>query len=287
MKRFWLFLLVFISFYQLEAATKKQKKMHQLAICAITRDDAPYLKEWVEFHLHQGVERIFIYDNLSKDHPELALKEHIEKGNVEIIKWDIDHKTRKEWLSCQNGAYLNCAKKIKNNFKWCAFIDTDEFLFCPTGQKIPTFLKQFDPYEQICVNWLIFGTSNIQKAQPGKLIQELLLRTTTDRHNDCKSIVQLKYAVDCQSPHFFFTKNMIMVNPNKERITIGDFTKKRPSIDKLRINHYLFRDLDFFHNIKLARIKQQGKGADHMIEMEKSFNQVRDESILKCLPKEI
>lgn len=285
MKNLCLFLFILISSISLEASLKKQKK-YGLAICAITRNDAPYLKEWVNFHLHQGVEHIYIYDNLSEDHPEIALKDYIKKGFVEIIKWDVDHKTRKEWLSCQTGAYTHCAKARKNTVKWCAFLDTDEFLFCPSGQKIPDFLKQFSTYDQLAVSWLIFGTSNVQKAQPGKLAQELLFRNEVDKSHNCKSIVRLQQAIECPNPHFFITKNMhMLVDPNKQQITPRQFNKAPYGIDKLRIHHYMFRDLDFFLNTKLARLKQQGKDTIYYIEFEKLFNKVRDDSILKCLPK--
>lgn len=34
-----------------------------LSICAIFKDEAPYLPEWIEFHRSVGVERFFLYDN--------------------------------------------------------------------------------------------------------------------------------------------------------------------------------------------------------------------------------
>lgn len=284
MKKIGLLFIFLFAFFSAEAAQKQKK--YELAVCSITRNDAPYLKEWVDFHLHQGVEHIYIYDNLSEDHPETVLRDYIQKGIVEIIKWNIDHKTRQEWLACQTGAYMDCAKKKKHIVRWCAFIDTDEFLFCPSGQKIPDFLQQFMAYEQIAVNWLIFGTSNVQKAQPGKLVQELLYRTETNRANCCKSIVRLQQAVGCENPHYFLTRNMgLMVQTNKKTIRPDQLNTQAPCFDDLRIHHYTYRDLDFFYNTKIARVRQQGKDPKDILEYEKTFNKVRDESILKCLPK--
>ncbi len=285
-KNLYLVLCILFSFSLLEATEKdKNKKTYDLAICAITRNDAAYLKEWVDFHVHQGVQRFYIYDNLSEDQPEKALKDYIKKGVVEIIKWDNNHQTRPEWLDCQTGAYTDCAKNQKDTVKWCAFLDTDEFLFCPTGQKLTEFLKDFDPYQQIAVNWLIYGTSNIKKVHPGKMTQELLYRTNTDRLNDCKCIVRLKDAIKCPSPHFFFVKdNNLFVNGNKQLTQPYDFSRKAPNIDKIRINHYMFRDMDFLQNNKIARLKQQGKGTDYIILLEKRSNECFDDSILKCLP---
>ena len=38
-----------------------------LAVCAIFRDEARYLAEWVSFQRVQGVERFYLYDNRSAD----------------------------------------------------------------------------------------------------------------------------------------------------------------------------------------------------------------------------
>ena len=40
-----------------------------LAICAIFRDEAPFLDEWIAFHRLMGVEHFFLYDNGSVDNP--------------------------------------------------------------------------------------------------------------------------------------------------------------------------------------------------------------------------
>ena len=41
--------------------------MAYLAICTIYRDNAPYFREWIEFHRLVGVERFFLYNNRSDD----------------------------------------------------------------------------------------------------------------------------------------------------------------------------------------------------------------------------
>lgn len=279
MKKICLILTIFF-FHALHAYK------YDLAICAITRDDGPYLKEWVEFHIHQGVQRFFIYDNLSEEPAEKFLQEYIKMGVVEVIKWDVEHETRAEWLSCQCNAYMNCVNLQRKTIKWCAFIDTDEFLFCPSGMKLTQFLKDFKGYHQIAVNWKIFGTSNVQKAAAGNLIQELLFTGETQGHENCKCIVRLDKALGCSNPHIFFIKNKsLLVNPDKQTVTASDFAKKPPRMNKIRINHYMFRDLDFFHHKKLARLLQQVRPIDAMIKLESNFNSVYDDSILRCLPK--
>ena len=46
---------------------EKNLFLHELAIVAIVKDEAHYLKEWLDYHLAAGVDHFFIYDNDSKD----------------------------------------------------------------------------------------------------------------------------------------------------------------------------------------------------------------------------
>ena len=60
-----------------------------LAVCAIYRDEGPYLREWVEFHRLAGVERFYLYDNGSTDEHEEVLRPYVEEGLVELNPWPI------------------------------------------------------------------------------------------------------------------------------------------------------------------------------------------------------
>jgi len=53
-----------------------------LSICGIYRDEAFYLREWIEFHRLVGVERFYLYDNFSEDNHREVLAPYIESGIV-------------------------------------------------------------------------------------------------------------------------------------------------------------------------------------------------------------
>ena len=55
-----------------------------LSICAVYRDEAPYLREWVAFHSLVGVERFYLYNNRSDDGHREALAPYVEDGSVTI-----------------------------------------------------------------------------------------------------------------------------------------------------------------------------------------------------------
>ncbi len=52
----------------------------QLAICAIAKNEGPYFKEWIEWHLAHGVDQFFIYDNESTDDTKDILEPYIKQA---------------------------------------------------------------------------------------------------------------------------------------------------------------------------------------------------------------
>jgi len=272
-KLFFLFIFLFINFSLIAYE-------YDLAICAIFRDDAPYLKEWIDFHLKQGVQKFYLYDNFSKDKPAIELKKYIKKGIVEIIPWRKEHNTHDEWIITQCSSYLDFAKKHRHDTKWAIFIDTDEFMFCVDGKKITKFLKDYEYYEQISVPWLIYGTSNIQKVPKDKLTRKLLMRAEIGHNVWSKAIVRVDKIVSCPSMHYFLTKNThLEIDENyNQKLTI----RENPTYNKIRINHYFCRDLDFLLNVKMPRLLHQGRPYyQNLIDDEKKCNQVYDDIILK------
>ena len=37
--------------------------MYDLSVCAIFKDEASYLKEWIEYHKLVGVQHFYLYEN--------------------------------------------------------------------------------------------------------------------------------------------------------------------------------------------------------------------------------
>src|ERR1700733_4250019 len=74
------------------------KFKYQLAICAIFRDEAPYLKEWIEFHKLVGVEHFYLYNNCSEDDYSAVLQTYIDQEEVELIQWPYLANSWENWL---------------------------------------------------------------------------------------------------------------------------------------------------------------------------------------------
>ena len=56
----------------------------RVAICAIAKNEGPYLREWVAYHHLLGFDPIIVYDHESDDESPGAL--HLEdRGVVEVV----------------------------------------------------------------------------------------------------------------------------------------------------------------------------------------------------------
>lgn len=50
---------------------------------SISKNEAPYIKEWIEFHKLVGFTKFYFYDNESEDNTVDILKPYIDSGLVE------------------------------------------------------------------------------------------------------------------------------------------------------------------------------------------------------------
>jgi Domain of unknown function. len=274
-------------FYLVTSTIFPRDCTYQLAICSIFQNDASYLPEWIDFHEKQGVEHFFLYNNLSEDNYKEILAPYVKKGLVEIIDWPKQHKSVAEFNALQSASYMDCIKKNKKTCKWIAFLDTDEFLFSPLKCDLKMVLSKFLKVGGVCVNWVIYGTGNVEKIEPNEKMTDLLLwrapfNTTVNKH--VKSIVQPKYVVGCiNAHHFAFFRGYSCVTENNDFVDscFSDYV----SVNLLRINHYFQRDLNFLHNIKLPRQAKWGKDANHedLKNIESMFNDEYDDILLNSL----
>lgn len=256
---------------------------YELGICCIFRDDANYLEEWIDFHLKQGVDHFWLYNNFSKDNYENVLKPYILSKKVTLIEWDKPHEDADSWVKVQNGAYMDCITSNKDNVNWIACIDSDEFLFLVKGGNIKNFLKKYESIQCLCVDWQMYGTNGINTSH-GNMIKEILYRGSSDYLVATKCIVKPRFVVSCHFAHYFWVINQNQcVDENYKSVKVEECCFKKPSVDKIRINHYFCRDKTFFQEVKLKRASQQGRNSQRLIDQEKMCNSIYDDSILKVI----
>lgn len=261
---------LFIAFFSIFLAPSYCHQ-YDLVICAIfCEDDLPYMKEWIDFHEKQGVQHIYLYNHLgNRSNIDAHLKNHIDSNFVEIKDWPYRFNNCQEWNRIQQNAYMDCMKQIKETCKWCAIIDSDEFLFSPLYGNLVSALDNYNDYSGVVVNWVCYGTSNHCLLPGQKLTDHLVYRQklVPGTQTTIKSIVKPNY-VTGGFIHRFDYSSSFAVNEKFQRI---DGFVSPLSCERFRINHYWSRDLTFFLNIKIPR-RLNWDSNDTVILIEKTLN---------------
>lgn len=148
----FIYLLVIVPFIFFINHSWKNKYEHTFAVCAMFKDEAPYLREWIEYHHHVlGATKFYLYNNDSTDNYEEILEPYTKKGIVEIIDWESCEKNALNGYNCiswdryQIGAYNDCLKnRALGKARWVAVCDIDEYIV-PVGKSrtFKALLKEF------------------------------------------------------------------------------------------------------------------------------------------------
>jgi hypothetical protein len=195
-----------------------------LAACAIFRNEARYLAEWVAFHLVVGVEHLFLYNNRSDDGYGEILEPFVAAGTVTLIDWPV--------YPGQNEAYDDCVRRTSGEWRWVAFIDLDEFLFSPRLRPVPELLARFEDVPGVGVPWGQFGTSGHKTPPPGLVIENYTqMRLGRRNLRQFKSVVDPAAVTKCLGPHTFRYTDPAFRGP----------VPRFASVHDLRVNHYFSR----------------------------------------------
>ena len=251
--------------------------MAYLSICAIFKDEARYLREWIEFHRLVGVERFFLYDDHSSDGGREAVTPWVSEGLVSVSDCPIPLRE-----GGQGWAYADALRRARRLTRWLAFIDVDEFLFSPGGTPLPEVLRDYEQHPGVVVNWQVYGSSGLTVKPDGLVIESFVKRARMQwvRNRRIKSIVDPTRAVRPIGPHFFeYADGALAVTEGHEPvrvISVDPWTRrmrrglsrlplietdpyairrssvKQVSVGRLRLNHYAVRSRQEFEQ-KTAR----------------------------------
>ena len=225
-----------------------------LAFVLIAKNEATYIKEWLDFHIKQGVSKFIIYDNESTDNFREVLQPYIASGVV--IYHTISNKAR------QIDAYNIALNTYRNQFKYMGFIDGDEFVFVRKNPYcesysiydfIEGFMKAHPNAGALGINWLIFGSSHHEKRPEGGVLENFTMCAEKDFPANCltkyicnpmKILTTSTHGSFCRKGYYFMNEDGdILDRPKKEEV----------HFEQIRINHYFCKSKEEYIAIKMKR----------------------------------
>jgi len=260
---------------------------YDISICTIFQNEAPYLKEWIDYHRGIGVDHFVLYNNDSKDNFEEVLSHYINAGIVEVHYWPDLWPETFFGVGCQPAAYRDGLSRLNGKSKWVCFIDTDEFILPMQEENLKICLKNhYEEHFAIYVNWLLFGTSGV-KVVPGEPLLPHLTKCASKDHpwnGIGKTIVRPEAIENLNEIHFFSLRPGFRYSDGDA--SMGGYDHQRH--DKyLRINYYTFRDENFLWTTKLERylnwIPSESHWKEEFTEKNKQYSVTEDYFILKFL----
>ncbi len=208
--------------------------MSRLAICAIFKNEAAFLLEWIAYHRIVGFDHFYLYDNDSTDGGADLIRQSNLARYVTVTQWP--------QRPGQLPAYRDFIDHHAQGFDWAAFIDLDEFLLPLEGRSVRPILESLGTASAVLVHWRVFGPSGWDERPAGLAIDNYTKRAAdsfqSNRH--IKSVVRCADLIDVSgNPHQFLLRG----EPCDAlgRTIPNDPIQKSSCHERLVINHYQTR----------------------------------------------
>lgn len=198
---------------------------YEVAVCAIFKDEALFMREWIEYHLLIGVDHFYLYNNFSSDNYEEILKPYLNNHIVTLTDWPIHGND-----NAQDRAYADCLHRFRDETHWVAIIDLDEFINLRKCDNIKKWLEKFEKYPSVYLFWKHFGASGVMEHIPNTFVIE---EYTSCWENLCdfgKSIV---------NNNFYFPPQ-IMQHQIKTKVSICNMVFLIPVINDMKNFNRMF-----------------------------------------------
>jgi hypothetical protein len=250
-----------------------QFNMYDLTICAIFKDEALYLKDWINYHTRLGVQYFYLYNNNSSDNFLESIKDF---SNVSVYDWP-KHPGQ---VQAYNDCILTKAKS-----KWLALIDIDEYIVPNKSDSIVEVLKDYETslVSGLCISWAWFGDNNKEKYEDIPVPVRFDLRYYGHSPH-VKSIVRPERIMGAVNPHWCHPlRGKGYYNVDEDFEAANTATPKQEKTRVIQINHYYTKSKEEWA-LKCAKGRadiREHRGLEGIDIINKSTRREIDTSILR------
>lgn len=228
-------------------------KKYNLAVCSIFKNEARFLKEWIEYHNLIGVEHFFLYNNNSTDNYKEVLTEYIDSGLVTLTEWPYEQG--------QISAYKHFHETHWNESQWVSFIDIDEFFVPKKDYTLIDWIKRNDNYPVLLIYWKMFGSGGLLNHDDKKLCIEQYISSWESLVKCGKCLINTDYSIvsfNATTHHatrvrkgrcILYPKDLFNhINLNDKEIVLS---KKKTGKADIQINHYWSKGWDVYDSKRI------------------------------------
>ena len=230
-------------------------KKYNVSVCAIFKDEAAYLAEWIEYHKMVGVEHFYLYNNFSSDNYHEIIDPYIKNGLITLIDWPVNQG--------QISAYQHCFDNYSEESRWIGLIDIDEFVTPIKTDDIYSVLSKFEKNRgAVLFYWRMFTSSGIVHRDTNNLVTEDFTVCIGKYYNIGKCFINTSYSPVISKEHFLVhheawtTIGKRAIPPVNTSDRISFFGKRQNVSEKafmIQINHYNLKSYEEY-------VKRANKG---------------------------
>jgi glycosyltransferase involved in cell wall biosynthesis len=224
---------------QVKAAAARSGPGHGVALCVRIRDEAPDLREFVEYYLAAGITHIFFYEARSVDNFREVLDPFITSGFVTLID---------NWphVPISPAAEHDCILRCIGHFAWVGFIDADEFVVIRDGSSIPDYLSKIgDGAPALALHWHMFGSAGHVK-RPDLPVILAYSRRQAKPNLHVKVFVRPGRVRFQRNSHSWYYRGILSAAANEKHEKVWGSTAVPATAESAWINHYYHKSLEEF-----------------------------------------
>jgi len=212
---------------------------NNIAIFACAKNEHNYITEWIYYHLKLGFDHIYICD--TSDNNNMKTCTFNSDNRITLLHEPLNNKDFRYLQPVFQTKYNN--EILKKHYKWCAFMDIDEFIVLKKHRFIKDFLNSINfNTGSLGINWVLFGNNNKDIYTPEPVIHRFTKSDSNyDRH--VKVIVDTQSVNIFNNPHYAILSKGNQVNEKGKVYNVGPW-QDISSIDFIQINHYILKSTD-------------------------------------------
>ncbi len=252
-----------------------------LVLVTNVKDEAAYLREWLEYHALVGVDHVYLYDQDGGEETRALLAPYEAAGLVTRHAWTHLDGTRYDgptrcWQRNKNHlAFAHCARTYRERFDWALKIDADEFLVPPGGaSSVRAWIAGLDRrrVRGVRVPRFDFGANGHRRRPEGLVLESYTRREA--RASNYKDLANGRFLSDntwCASAHWWRYR----LFPRGRLLGAGEAP--------VRIHHYYTKSLEEYlarQNVSRGR----GRTEAHFLARDRASSAVVDETLLRFVP---
>ncbi len=252
-----------------------------VALCVRIRDEAPALREFVEYYIAAGVKQIFFYEARSVDNFREVLEPFIEAGYVTLIQ---------NWphIPVSPAAEHDCILRSIGRYEWVGFIDVDEFVVIRDGRSIPEVLAGVQArFPALALHWRMYGSSG-HVTRPDLPVILAYSRCEAKPNLHVKVFVRPERVRFQRNSHSWYYQGLLSAAVNEKNRKVWGSTTVPPTADLAWINHYYHKSMEEFQRKAnrasiLDRVGMQfnSRTPERGVEYERKANEVVDLSAVE------